>query len=170
MTIKNNNTPRAITPVNGSAVDTLAPLFMWESSGVAEHYRVQIAADAPFREVVFDAHVGGTDNLTVYNLPLPFGGTYYWRVQATGVNTWSAPAVFSVGVASSRPAPPEKLGHVPAPAHAAPGRQAPAVSDAVVPPYQVGTTSHAAVMTMLMVMLFTVAAMAVLIWLGTPVY
>ena len=95
------------TPTDSSEVNSLNPVLSWSGLGGATSYRLQVASDSNFQELVIDA-----TNLTdvVYNVPsgkLVNDRTYYWRVNGSKGNltsTWSSAWRFKTP--SGKPAPP----------------------------------------------------------------
>ena len=77
------------TPTDGSEVNSLNPFLSWSGLGGATSYRLQVASDSNFQDIVIDS-----SNLTdiVYSVPsgkLANDQTYYWRVNASKSNTTS---------------------------------------------------------------------------------
>lgn len=73
------STTSAVAPPDGALGAALAPMLEWSSVDQATGYRIQIATDAGFVDVVVDETV--TD--TVFMVPsLQDNTTYFWRVAA----------------------------------------------------------------------------------------
>jgi hypothetical protein len=101
------------TPANGSTVLSLTPILSWSSTGGATSYRLHVASDMNFQQLVVDA-----SNLTdvTYTVPsgnLAYDRTYYWRVSASRGNQtsgWSN--AWSFATPSSPTPPPVAKGTV----------------------------------------------------------
>lgn len=80
------------SPTNGSTVTSLTPILAWTSNVADASYRLQVATDSNFQNLIIDEA-----NLTVpsYSLPsgkLADGKTYYWKVNASAdgqTSDWS---------------------------------------------------------------------------------
>jgi hypothetical protein len=83
-----SHAPRPITPVDNTPVDGSAAPFSWEPVPGAMAYRLQVGADAEFRQTHFDAEVGNTTTLTLYELLPESNASWYWRVQARDAQGW----------------------------------------------------------------------------------
>jgi hypothetical protein len=69
--------PRLIAPENGATVEAGDVAFSWEGSPTST-YRLQVAGDGAFTDLLVDADVFGTFR----NVPgLQAGSTYFWRVR-----------------------------------------------------------------------------------------
>src|SRR3954453_17079358 len=79
--------PTVTAPTNGGSYKTL-PHFSWTPVGGADHYELQIAADAAFTSSVlgFGQDDFITKNTTATVLKTLPNGTYYWRVGAPELN------------------------------------------------------------------------------------
>lgn len=88
-----------LVPEPGASYVSTTPTLSWQGVDFVQGYRVQVATDAAFTNLVVDQGVDGTS--LVLGAPLAFGTLYYWRVQAA--NACGA-APFSV-VASFQTAP-----------------------------------------------------------------
>jgi subtilisin family serine protease/subtilisin-like proprotein convertase family protein len=72
--------PVLVAPANGSiGLDTL-PTLSWNPASDAADYRVEIANDPAFSNVVYSATVAATTHTVA--TPLATGTSYYWRVTA----------------------------------------------------------------------------------------
>ena len=83
-------------PLDGELDVDLLPLFAWQPVPDALEYRVQIAADAEFTQMVVD-EVLATDNF-LPDAPLESNSDHYWRVQGIndcGSGQWSEIAAFT---------------------------------------------------------------------------
>lgn len=86
-----------VAPVGGQTVEALDPEFAWTTVPSASGYRLQVGGEADFSSIYFDADVGDTTTLTVYDALPEDGSTCYWRVQAIlrdGPAPWSGVAHF----------------------------------------------------------------------------
>jgi hypothetical protein len=68
------------TPANGATGVALSPSFTWAASTQATSYRIDIASDAAFTNIVYS----GTQTGTSLNLPLTLASStqFHWRVTA----------------------------------------------------------------------------------------
>ncbi len=85
-------TVKLASPVNNSAVFSLSPMMVWGGGGNGATYRLLLAADANFQNLVIDASNLGDPRYTVPSGKLNGDSTYYWKVIATkGAQTsdWS---------------------------------------------------------------------------------
>lgn len=84
-------TPIQVLPTNGSINLTPAAIALqWQSQIRASSYRVQVATDFDFNNVIIDEQASG-GTFDVSNR-LGFGSNYYWRVRASnisGTTDWS---------------------------------------------------------------------------------
>ncbi|MEM2619379.1 MAG: PGF-pre-PGF domain-containing protein, partial [Candidatus Hadarchaeales archaeon] len=72
--------PNLIYPTDGLNLNNAQPTFQWESVA-ADNYRIQIATDYFFNNVVVDnSAIPGTENAWTPPIPLD-DGLYYWRIQ-----------------------------------------------------------------------------------------
>ncbi len=81
-------TPKLILPANNSLKQS--PTFRWESSDLAEYYRLQVALENSFANPVFDDSTITTVSITVTQLN--DNTKYYWRIcarNAAGNSSWS---------------------------------------------------------------------------------
>ena len=92
------STPRLLKPLNGALISGLSPVFDWANSVIPtgttfDHYRIQIATDSAFTNIVHDLNINGVANSKDNTALLISGTTYYWRVQAFNsagdFSTWS---------------------------------------------------------------------------------
>jgi len=84
--------PTLEAPANGSTVTSLTPILAWSASTSGATYRLQVANDANFSNLVIDQqNLAGLS----YSMPggkLTEGQTYYWKVRASKDNqdsSWS---------------------------------------------------------------------------------
>ncbi len=71
--------PTLQSPVDGASDVDLNPTFTWTVDGAATSYRLQIATDNLFSNLVFNQNVG---NVTTYSVALQPGTQYYWHVKS----------------------------------------------------------------------------------------
>lgn len=69
-------------PENGTYSTSTTPTLMWQEVAGAEQYRVQLAGDYQFEDIIIDEVVKGT-SFDIEQL-LDFNTLYFWRVQAIG--------------------------------------------------------------------------------------
>lgn len=99
--------PVLVSPANNATNVSVTPLLDWNDASGAETYRVQIATDISFTNIVMN--VAGLTN-SAYQVPsstLLNNNTYYWHVNATnagGTSPWSTTWQFST-VTAPPPAP-----------------------------------------------------------------
>lgn len=88
--------PSEPSPSNGAELDDLRPTFSWSALSDANNYRIQIADDSSFGNIVFEERVDNPSFTPADDLKK--WSSYYWRVR--GINTcgegeWSE--TFSLG-------------------------------------------------------------------------
>lgn len=88
--------PRDATVVNGRKVT-----FAWKPSREADRYRLQIARNAQFEELVVDEEVGNETAVTVGNQLPTDGETFFWRVVAGSYAGWGEPSTGESFVAAT---------------------------------------------------------------------
>ncbi|MGH2538718.1 MAG: choice-of-anchor B family protein [Candidatus Promineifilaceae bacterium] len=72
--------PTLVAPADGAADVSPAPLFEWTAAAQADSYTLEVASDAGFGNIVYQASVAGTSHQMTTGLePLTL---YYWRVRA----------------------------------------------------------------------------------------
>jgi len=86
------NVPNLIAPANSSVNVSITPVFRWTSVNNALFYKLQIATDAGFTNLVYNDSTltDTTKNLTI---PLENNKMYHWRVaakNASGMGAYSA--------------------------------------------------------------------------------
>lgn len=72
--------PFLASPENGTFQLDISPTLMWEAVSGATEYRIQVATDFGFSDVIMDQTVNGTE-LDIPQM-LDFNTLYFWRVQA----------------------------------------------------------------------------------------
>ncbi len=90
------DSPQPLSPQNGAAGLSVTPTLSWQNSPTAETYRLQIAKDINFSEVVHDINTLATNEYTLPSGLLNNNHQYFWRVNASNSggtvpwsNTWS---------------------------------------------------------------------------------
>jgi len=71
------------SPANGSTVDSLTPILAWTCSESGASYRLQVASDGNFQNLIIDVSNVGVPSYTIPSGKLSEGQAYYWRVNAT---------------------------------------------------------------------------------------
>ena len=74
--------PALLSPRREEVVDGSKVLFQWESVEGAQEYRLVVARDASFEELVFTEKVGNTTQHEVSDVFEADGRTYFWHVEA----------------------------------------------------------------------------------------
>lgn len=98
--------PLAVTlqsPANSSTVDSLTPILAWSCSESGASFRIQVASDGNFQNLIVDESNLGALSYAVPSGKLSNDQTYYWRLNATKdsrTSDWSAYWSFAT------PAPP----------------------------------------------------------------
>ncbi|MGD9116487.1 MAG: hypothetical protein PVJ61_04835 [Dehalococcoidia bacterium] len=81
------------TPANGSSVTSLTPILSWDYEYSNASFRLQLASDGSFQNLVVDQSNISSPSYNVASGKLSEGQTYYWRVNATKdgqVSAWSS--------------------------------------------------------------------------------
>jgi len=89
-------------PSNGGSVSSLTPILSWEASGSPASYRLQVASDSGFQDLVLDQTLSGP-SYTVPSGKLKDSQSYYWRVSAsrgTDTSGWTPYWVFQTRVST----------------------------------------------------------------------
>lgn len=79
-----------LLPLHRATINTIHPVFVWNSSVSAASYRIQLSTSAQMTSLVKDTTVSDT-TCTIRNLA--YNKTYYWRVAAKnqyGTSQWSS--------------------------------------------------------------------------------
>lgn len=89
---KDETTPEVTleTPANGSSVTSLTPILSWDYEYADASFRLQLASDGSFQNLVTDQSGISSPSYSVPSGKLSEGQTYYWRVNATKDNQVSA--------------------------------------------------------------------------------
>lgn len=83
--------PNLISPLNNSTINTLTPLLDWDSLVTATNYRVQIATDSLFNNIIL-SQISDNASYLIESGVLNPNVEYYWRVRTNndgGVSPWS---------------------------------------------------------------------------------
>ncbi len=83
--------PVPIYPIHGDVVDTDAPAFTWEAVPEASGYRVQVASDEGFDDIIIDLTVDQTTSLTLFGRLPDEAVSRHWRVCALFPNDTEGP-------------------------------------------------------------------------------
>ena len=93
--------PTLLSPPNAADDVQLSPNLSWSSLSEAEFYRLEVATNSNFTDIVYSA-----DNLVATSHMLPVAleslTTYYWRVRGSnvcGIGNYAAPFSFETAVA-----------------------------------------------------------------------
>jgi len=90
--------PTLLLPFNNSTNIVQNPYFLWDSNIYASTYRIQIASDSNFSNMVFDTVLANTP-YTLRLGVLALDNSYFWRVNAAnpkGTSPWSTVFKFRV--------------------------------------------------------------------------
>jgi len=80
------------SPANGSTVLSLTPTFTWGGGAGGAVYRLQVASDINFQNIVLDANNIGDLSYTMPPGKLTGGNIYYWKAlaqQGNRVSSWT---------------------------------------------------------------------------------
>lgn len=76
-------------PVDEDIIDGSTVVFIWEPVEGANRYRLEVATDSSFDNVVFEYDVYDRNTFTVANVFSQDNELYYWRVLAANETGWS---------------------------------------------------------------------------------
>ncbi|MFO7895990.1 MAG: SUMF1/EgtB/PvdO family nonheme iron enzyme, partial [Candidatus Cloacimonadales bacterium] len=84
-------------PVNDSETDAVVqvPSFTWERLAGSNHYRIQIATDSNFSDLLVEELTSSNSYQIENGDALQYDGVYYWRVRSDVAN-WCDPFAFRV--------------------------------------------------------------------------
>jgi len=71
------------SPGNGSTVDSLTPILAWTCSETGAAYRIQVASDGNFQNLIIDTSGLGGPSYAMPSGKLSADQAYYWRVNAS---------------------------------------------------------------------------------------
>ena len=104
-------------PANNSTISTLTPTLGWTQIFGAPSYRVQVATNSSFTNLVYDQ--SGITSTTWTTPSLDYETSYYWRVRPVNdpcdVAVWSMIWQFTTPEEDSEPPDPTKIGVNPVP-------------------------------------------------------
>jgi hypothetical protein len=105
--------PSLIDPLPGAKVIGDSGAFAWRSGlGNDAHYRVQIARDPEFTQMLLERDIGEETHVDVAHVP---PGSYFWRVAAVDdrgeSSDWSQAQEYTQRQSSPTPYPPAFTGH-----------------------------------------------------------
>ena len=89
MSKQSTNQPMILEPQDGMHTDALAIDFAWKPSNMKSPFRIQIANDRDFDDVVFESRPIQSDRFTLFDTLYPNGNTYYWRLATQNGEQWS---------------------------------------------------------------------------------
>ena len=90
--------PTLTFPADTARITNHSAFLQWQPSTDATTYRLQLASDANFTDLVVDLQV--TDAHCQVNITLQNRATYHWRVMAIDgdvISDWSAHRSFTMG-------------------------------------------------------------------------
>jgi hypothetical protein len=94
------DSPQPLAPPNSAAGIPLSTALSWRISPTAESYRLQIARDIAFNEIIIDVDNITTNEYVLQNGLLDNNSQYFWRVSArniAGIVPWSEVWTFGTG-------------------------------------------------------------------------
>lgn len=81
--------PVLLAPREAAVIDGAEVTFRWEPVEGATTYRLEVAADTAFENILFGEEVGDQTSVRLTNAFPEDGETYYWRVLAGSEAGWS---------------------------------------------------------------------------------
>jgi hypothetical protein len=93
--------PHLLSPRSETVVEARDVTLKWESAEGATTYRVQVATDSTFEDLVVDEEVGDTTELRLTDAFQSDGDTFFWRVLSGNEAGWSRGNVVESFIASS---------------------------------------------------------------------
>ena len=99
----NPSTPVLVAPVNNDNNAALQPMLNWQAVGQAREYRVEIARDAAFGDVVYSTITAASTHVLASELD--HATLHYWRV--TAINACGESAASAVFTFTTTPLPGE---------------------------------------------------------------
>ncbi len=78
------------SPGNGSSVSSLQPILAWGCDEADARYRLQVASDSGFQNLIIDASDLSSPSYTIPSGNLTDSQSYYWRVTASKAGQTSA--------------------------------------------------------------------------------
>lgn len=98
------DSPQLLAPTNGAAGQSVTPTLTWQNAPTAESYRIQIARDLSFTDIIYDQNGLTSNEHSIPNGLLNNNSQYFWRVNASnagGTVPWSN--VWSLGTGFVNP-------------------------------------------------------------------
>ena len=89
MSKQSTNQPLILEPQDGMHTDALAIDFAWKPSTMSSPFRIQIANDRDFEDIIFDSRPIQSDRFTLFDTLYPNGNTYYWRLASQQGEQWT---------------------------------------------------------------------------------
>ena len=83
---------KPVSPGDGSEVPSLSPMIFWASSGSPTSFRLLVASDSNFQQLVVDISNLAEPRYVVPSGKLKNNATYYWKVIASkgnSISDWS---------------------------------------------------------------------------------
>jgi len=100
-------------PANGSTVTSLTPILAWSAITSGASYRLQLASDANFSNLVIDQQNLAGLSYSVPAHKLTEGQTYYWKVSASKDNRASSWSMYwSFLTPATQPPPPSDTSEI----------------------------------------------------------
>jgi hypothetical protein len=101
-------TVKLSSPVNGSTVPTLSPVLAWGGGGGSNAFRVLIATDNNFQDIIIDASNLHDATYVIPSGKLSNATSYFWKAIATrgsATSDWSSPWSFQTppGTSPAKP-------------------------------------------------------------------
>ncbi|MFI5236320.1 MAG: FlgD immunoglobulin-like domain containing protein [Ignavibacteriales bacterium] len=82
--------PGLVSPINGALDESLYPILTWQNISNADFYRLQVATDGTFNNIIYN---DSTISINYHQIgPLEPATQFFWRVNArnsAGVSNWS---------------------------------------------------------------------------------
>ncbi len=82
--------PELLSPANREEKIPLNPVLSWKPAAFASSYKVQMASNSTFNNLIINQ--SGVENTSLQSVPLEGNKTYYWRIASTnskGDSNWS---------------------------------------------------------------------------------
>lgn len=83
------SSPALLAPRHGTIVDGRSVTFSWEPAEGATTYRIEVARDTAFEDLLLEQELGPATRVTLKGLAPLDGQTYYWRVLTGDGTGWS---------------------------------------------------------------------------------
>ena len=95
-----------LVPPNNGVVSSLNPTFSWTSISLVDRYRLQIASDNAFANIILERSDLTTTSYTITEALLSDSNTYYWRVNGyneTDTTDWTPVSNFTTNTVLPTP-------------------------------------------------------------------